>query len=243
MSSAAFPADPAQQSTVLHFENALLTTGWARNVEMLEAGFTHVGEFHYLHHAPNGQCYANIAENAERIVAAATLTGLGPSLLPVFYAQGTANHHRGVQVGVAPHGLRAVSPQQLSALVSLAGRKPIHIHVADQRKEVQECVAWSGARPVRWLFDNAPLDRRWCLVHATHIDDDEKLAIAACGAAVELCPITEANLGDGIFPASTFLDAGGRFGIGSDSNVLIRMPEELRLLEYGQRLRDQSAAT
>ena len=239
-------------------------------VEMLEAGFTHVGEFHYLHHAPDGHAYGNIAETAERIGAAASLTGLGLTLLPVFYAHGgfggappsllqnrfvsgLDQYHRlldaaahmvdglqGGRMGVAPHSLRAVNPQQLSALAGMAGENPIHIHVAEQQREVDDCVAWSGSRPVRWLLDNAPVDRRWCLVHATHIDQSERLAVARSGATVGLCPITEANLGDGLFPLSNFASEGGTFGIGSDSNVLISMTEELRLLEYGQRLRDRS---
>jgi len=110
---------------------------------------------------------------------------------------------------------------------------PIHIHVAEQVKEVADCIAWSGRRPVAWLLDHAPVDPRWCLVHATHVDAGELTAVAASGAVVGLCPITEANLGDGIFPAAAY---SGAFGIGSDSNVRIDAAEEMRLLEYGQRL-------
>jgi formiminoglutamate deiminase len=129
-----------------------------------------------------------------------------------------------------------VTPDELAALVPLAGAGPIHIHVAEQTREVADCVAWSGQRPVAWLMDHAPVDARWCLVHATHVDEAETAALAASGATAGLCPITEANLGDGLFPAVDYLARGGAFGIGSDSNVLIDLAEELRLLEYGQRL-------
>ena len=234
--------------------------------EMLESGFTRVGEFHYLHHDVGGASYANPAEMAHRIVAAAAETGIGLTLLPVFYAHGgfggqasatrqqrfthtlasfqpLMDHSRrhlevlqdGV-LGVAPHSLRAVTPDELAALVAPAGTGPIHIHVAEQIREVAECLAWSGQRPVAWLMDHAPVDARWCLVHATHMDDTETTALAASGATAGLCPITEANLGDGLFPAVDYLTRGGIFGIGSDSNVMIDLAEELRLLEYGQRL-------
>jgi formiminoglutamate deiminase len=139
-------------------------------------------------------------------------------------------------VGIAPHSLRAVTPGELAALVPLAAGGPIHIHIAEQMREVADCQAWSGARPVEWLLDHAPVDARWCLVHATHMTDAEAARLGASGAVAGLCPITEANLGDGIFPATPFLAHGGRYGIGSDSNVLIDASEELRLLEYGQRL-------
>jgi len=139
-------------------------------------------------------------------------------------------------VGVAPHSLRAVAPEELGAIVAIAGNAPVHIHIAEQTREVDDCLAWSGTRPVRWLLDHADVDHRWCLVHATHIDDDERDGIVRSGAVAGLCPVTEANLGDGIFPAHAFDAAGGLHGIGSDSNVLIDMTEELRWLEYGQRL-------
>ncbi len=239
-------------------------------VEMLEAGFTRVGEFHYVHHDPAGKAYANPAEMAERVSAAAHLTGMGLTLLPVFYAHGGfggAAPHAGQRrfvtdleafsrllvesrraaaslpdavVGVAPHSLRAVTPQQLQAILPLAPDGPIHIHAAEQQREVAECVAWSGARPVQWLLEHAPVDRRWCLVHATHMTDDEIERLAASGAVAGFCPITEANLGDGIAPAAPFLKAGGMFGIGTDSNVSIGVRDELRQLEYSQRLRDRA---
>jgi formimidoylglutamate deiminase len=136
-------------------------------------------------------------------------------------------------LGVAPHSLRAVTPEELSALLAMASEGPVHIHIAEQVPEVEACLGWSGQRPVEWLLNHAPVDPRWCLVHATHVMPAEVAAIEASGAVVGLCPVTEANLGDGLFPAAEF---GGRFGVGSDSNVRIDAAEELRLLEYGQRL-------
>ncbi|MBX5224954.1 formimidoylglutamate deiminase [Rhizobium sp. NLR9b] len=234
--------------------------------EMLEAGFSRVGEFHYLHHDKDGAAYANIAELAERIGAASLETGIGLTLLPVFYAHsgfgGTApidgqrrfinslesferlmegcgaviGRLDGAELGLAPHSLRAATPEELARVVPLAGEGPIHIHVAEQVKEVEDCVAWSGARPVEWLLDHMPVDARWCLIHATHMTEDETRRMAKSGAIAGLCPITEANLGDGAFAAPLFLEEGGRYGIGSDSNVRISLPEELRQLEYSQRL-------
>lgn len=235
-------------------------------VEMLEAGFSRVGEFHYLHHDLDGRPYANIAEMAERIAAAASQTGIGLTLLPVFYAHsgfgGTApndGQRRFINdvsqfakllektkesvraldqavVSVAPHSLRAVTPEELGQIAIMAPNGPIHIHVAEQVKEVEDCVAWSGARPVEWLLANAQVDARWCLIHATHMLDSETIAMAKSGAVAGLCPITEANLGDGTFAAPLFMENGGRFGVGSDSNVLIGLSDELRQLEYSQRL-------
>ncbi len=234
-------------------------------MEMLESGFTRVGEFHYLHHAPDGRRYADHAEMSGRIAAAADATGLGLTLLPVFYAhsdfggaaplpaQGRFLHDvdgfaalldgcrqalRGTPdavLGLAPHSLRACTPQQLQALPALVDG-PIHIHIAEQVREVEACLAWSGQRPVAWLLDNAAVDARWCVVHATHLQEEEVRGIAGSGAVAGLCPVTEANLGDGLFPMREFVRHGGRFGVGSDSNVLIDAAEELRLLEYGQRL-------
>jgi formimidoylglutamate deiminase len=146
----------------------------------------------------------------------------------------------GVRIGIAFHSLRAVDPAMIEALLAhragIDRAMPVHIHIAEQEKEVQDCLAWSGARPVQWLLDHAPVDGGWCLVHATHLSPDESRALAASSAVAGLCPTTEANLGDGLFPAAPFLDAGGRFGIGSDSHVDVAVREELRLLEYGQRL-------
>ena len=235
-------------------------------MEMLEGGFTRVAEFHYLHNDPSGAAYADRAEIAARIVAAAQATGIALTMLPVFYAHAgfggqppshgqrrfindldgfadliarcrtlTADLPDAV-VGVAPHSLRAVSPDELAAMPALAGDGPIHIHVAEQTKEVADCLAWSGARPVEWLLANAPVDPRWCLIHSTHVTETEWRGVVERGAVVGLCPITEANLGDGVFPAAEFTRAGGRFGVGTDSNVQIGVAEELRMLEYSQRL-------
>ena len=143
----------------------------------------------------------------------------------------------GANVGIAPHSLRAVTPDELAAIAPLAEAGPVHIHAAEQTKEVEECIGWSGRRPVEWLLEHAPIDQRWCLIHATHMTTTETISLARSGAVAGLCPVTEAGLGDGIFPAREFLDAGGRFGIGTDSNVLIGVTDELRQLEYGQRLK------
>ena len=236
-------------------------------VEMLERGFTRVGEFHYLHHDRDGTPYADPAEMAIRIVRAADIAGIGLTLLPSFYAHstfgGAAPHpgqrrficsvdqfaklmaatrsavraSPGVNVGIAPHSLRAVTPDELAAIAPLAEAGPLHIHAAEQIKEVLDCIGWSGRRPVEWLLEHAPIDQRWCLIHATHMTTTETTALAGSGAVAGLCPVTEASLGDGIFPTREFLGAGGRFGIGTDSNVLVGVADELRQLEYGQRLK------
>jgi len=235
-------------------------------VEMLEGGFTRAGEFHYLHHDRGGTHFDDPAEMSGAIVAAAAEAGIGLTLLPVLYSHsgfGAEPPHEGqarfilsvdqyvrllegadrhaavlpdAVVGIAPHSLRAVAPEQLRALADLAARRPIHIHIAEQAKEVEDCIRWSGRRPVEWLLEHVDVNERWCLVHATHMTDSEAAAFGRSGAIAGLCPITEANLGDGLFPAEPFLAAGGRYGIGSDSNVLIDCSEEIRLLEYGQRL-------
>ena len=234
--------------------------------EMLEGGFTRVGEFHYLHHDREGMPFSDPGELAGRLAAAAAQTGIGLTLLPTLYAHGgfggappTERQRRfindpvrfariveasrsalrglpGASVGVAAHSLRAVTPPELAEAVTVARGGVIHIHIAEQLREVDDCLAWSGARPVQWLLENAAVDARWCLVHATHATPEELQGIAARGAVVGLCPVTEASLGDGIFPAAAFLAAAGRTGIGSDSNIRIDAAEELRTLEYSQRL-------
>jgi formiminoglutamate deiminase len=239
-------------------------------MEMLEGGFTALAEFHYLHHDADGRPYTDIAELSGRIAAAAQETGMGLTLLPVFYAQGgfggaapAEGQRRFINdvegytrllegarkavaglddaiVGVAPHSLRAVTPESLREVMALAGEGPIHIHIAEQVKEVEDCLAWSGQRPVAWLLDHAPVDRRWCLIHATHLDAREVEGIAMSGAVAGLCPITEANLGDGIFEGVDYLGAGGRFGVGSDSNIEISASAELKQFEYSQRLRHRA---
>ena len=235
-------------------------------MEMLEAGFTTVGEFHYLHHGVDGRPYADLGETAVRIAAAAAQTRIGLTLLPSFYAYGgfggippTAGQRRFIndpdrflalvertraalsglpaaRVGIAPHSLRAVTPATLRAVCLAAPDGPIHIHAAEQVREVEDCIAVLGRRPVEWLLENAELDSRWCVVHATHMTEAETTALAASEAVAGLCPLTEASLGDGIFDGATYLAAGGRFGVGTDSNIQIDAAAELRQLEYGQRL-------
>lgn len=239
-------------------------------VEMLEQGFTRVGEFHYLHHDRDGSHYADPAEMATRIAEASEASGIALTLLPSFYAHssfGGAAPHDGqrrficsvdqfaklmaasrkaianlpdANIGIAPHSLRAVAPDELAAIVPLADGGPVHIHAAEQVKEVEDCLAWSGRRPVQWLLEHVPVDQRWCLIHATHTTNEEVKAFAKTGAVAGLCPITEASLGDGIFPAREYLDAGGLFGVGTDSNVLVGVADELRQLEYGQRLKHRA---
>ncbi len=239
-------------------------------VEMLEAGFTRVGEFHYLHHDRDGRPYADVAEMGASVLAAAAATGIGMTLLPVFYAHAgfggtapaagqrrfvcdldgyarlvdaSARHAAGVpgaMLGLAPHSLRAATAEELAAVARLRPGAPLHIHIAEQEKEVADCIAWSGARPVQWLLDHQPVGPRWCLVHATHMTPAETTAMARSGAVAGLCPITEANLGDGIFAGQDFVAAGGRYGVGSDSNVAVSLAGELRQLEYSQRLRERA---
>lgn len=239
-------------------------------VEMLKAGYTSVCEFHYVHHAPDGQRYGNPAELAQRVVDAAAETGIGMTMLPVLYQYSgfgglpprddqrrfintpdqllalietlcrARPEHGALRYGVAPHSLRAVSQASLRALVAgldavLPGA-PVHIHIAEQTAEVDACVATEGARPVQWLLDRFDVNSRWCLVHATHIDAHETIELAKSGAVAGLCLTTEANLGDGIFPAHDYLDAQGTIGVGSDSHIGVDWRAELRLLEYGQRL-------
>lgn len=236
-------------------------------VEMLKAGYTTVAEFQYLHHDPAGRPYADPAELTLRCIAAAEQADIGITALPVLYAhsgfggrplgehqrrfgndaerflklyervRAACADHPDRVAGIAPHSLRAVTPEQLDAVVgAMDPDTPIHIHIAEQVKEVEDCLAWSGARPVEWLLDHQPVDGRWCLVHATHLTGVETDHLARSGAVVGLCPSTEANLGDGIFPAVDYFRAGGRWGIGSDSHISVGPVEELRWLEYGQRL-------
>lgn len=239
-------------------------------VEMLEAGFTRVCEFHYLHHDRDGRPYADIAAMAGPIVASARDAGIGLTLLPVYYARAgfggalaSSEQRRFVNdpdrfarllegcrsltapdptavLGVAAHSLRAVTPEELAMAAGLRPGSPFHIHVAEQTKEVDDCLAWCGRRPVEWLLDTEEVDARWCLIHATHMDAAEIARLAGSGAVAGLCPVTEANLGDGVFPGAAFHGAGGRFGVGSDSNVLIGVTDELRQLEYSLRLASRS---
>ncbi|MGV7209367.1 formimidoylglutamate deiminase [Oxalobacteraceae bacterium A2-2] len=236
--------------------------------ECLRHGYTSVCEFHYLQRQPDGAFYANPAETAARVASAARLAGIGLTLLPVLYSYSgfgekplqpqqlrfktdaqevlaVADALEGLrdgqtEVGVAPHSLRAASVEQIrEVLAGLPPQRPVHIHIAEQQGEVAQALDWCGRRPVQWLLEQLPVDGRWCLVHATHLLPDEVSGIARSGAVAGLCPTTEANLGDGLFPLPAFLEAGGSFGIGSDSHVSHSAVEELRWLEYGQRLRLQ----
>lgn len=240
-------------------------------IEMLKGGYTHVGEFHYLHNQPDGSPYANPAELSLAVLEAAKDVGIGMTLLPVLYATsnfgGKPPHEgqkrfihshpdaflklldslkkpctdQGAVLGIAPHSLRAVTPGMISLVlgglpsIGLKGC-PKHIHAAEQRKEVDDCMQWSGKRPVEWLIDNIPIDASWCFIHATHVTESEVELMAKSGAVAGLCPTTEANLGDGVFPAESFLAHGGQFAIGGDSHVSVQVNEELRQLETSQRL-------
>lgn len=240
-------------------------------LEMQEAGYASVGEFHYLHHQPGGAPYDDLGELSARIAAAAGTTGIGLTHLPVLYTYGGAGQvplqagqarfgnsvdrfgdlvararHAvaalpgDCRVGIAPHSLRATSPDDLAAALTAHQGGPVHIHIAEQPKEVVDIEGWLGARPVEWLLANAEVTPDWCLIHATHMTEAETRHMAASGAVAGLCPITEANLGDGSFNGPVYLQANGAFGVGSDSNVLISLTEELRTLEYSQRLRDMA---
>ena len=238
-------------------------------VEMLKGGFTSVAEFHYLHNDKNGDQFENPSEMSDRIFAAANETGIGLTHLPVLYAHGgfgalepqegqkrflqtisqfqllleTLNNRYGNdhqrRIGMALHSLRAVSPEMIKDAIALMPEGPIHMHIAEQTKEVDQCIDWSGQRPIEWLLENTNVDKRWCLIHATHMTGAEINALADTRAVVGLCPTTEANLGDGLFPLEKFMCQKGEIGIGSDSNTSVDIAEELRLLEYGQRLSQQ----
>lgn len=239
-------------------------------MEMLKHGFTAVGEFHYVHHDPDGEPYADPAEMSERLIAAADTAGIAVTVLPVMYAHAGVGKppapaqkryvhadpdsflelvtkvrtrlksRAGDVAGVALHSLRAVSADEIAAVVAgvaeFGAGLPIHIHVAEQPAEVDECLAALGARPIEWLLANAEVDRRWTLVHATHCDERERRGMAESGAVVGLCPATEATLGDGIFPLVAYQGEEGRWGVGTDSHYTTSVAEELRVLEYGQRL-------
>ena len=239
-------------------------------MEMLEAGYASVGEFHYVHHQPGGARYDSPGELSNCVFAAAQTTGIGLTHLPVLYsyggpgkaplAAGQARFGNSVdafaalvadirttverdmpadtKIGIAPHSLRATSPDDLAAVMALRTGGPVHIHIAEQPKEVADIEAWLGARPVEWLLANTDVTPDWCLIHATHMTSSETADMARSGAVAGLCPITEANLGDGPFNGAAYLADNGAFGIGSDSNVRIALGEELRMLEYSQRLRD-----
>ena len=238
-------------------------------IELLKGGYSQVAEFHYLHHDPQGQPYPDDAMlqqlmlAAERTGIGQTLLPVLYSYSSFGAQPASAGQRRFIQqtgaylqqlqrvaavcadkpllnYGVCFHSLRAVSEAQMHDVLAAApGDLPVHIHIAEQEKEVSDSLAWSGERPIAWLMRRFNVDARWCLIHATHPDESELQQLAASGAVAGLCPTTEANLGDGIFPASTYIARGGRWGIGSDSHVSVSAREELRWLEYGQRLRDR----
>jgi len=233
-------------------------------VEMLQSGYTSVAEFHYLHNATTGHGIDGSMSGA--LVDAAQEAGIRFTYVPVLYeragfdAATTSNEQRrfqssadelldhyadfstqperAISKALGAHSLRAVSASLLAELSEVAANDnvPFHLHIAEQWAEVEQSLAAYGARPVRWLLDNADVNDRWCLVHATHVDNDECQQLAATGAVVCLCPSTEANLGDGLFPLAAYLQSGGTIAIGSDSHVSVNPFEELRWLEYGQRL-------
>ena len=235
-------------------------------VEMLKAGYTHVCEFHYLHHQPDGKPYADPAAMSLALIEAAREAGIGLTLLPTLYMTGGFDgralserqrrfgfdvdgylsllrqlvkmENAALRIGVALHSLRAVPEKAMRAVLAEETTRamPIHIHIAEQIGEVQDCLALRNARPVEWLLDNLPVDARWCLVHATHMSAQETQRLAQSGAVAGLCPTTEANLGDGLFPLKAYLDDSGALGVGSDSHISVSPVEELRWLEYGQRL-------
>lgn len=236
-------------------------------IEMLERGYTRVCEFHYVHHAGDGSRHANAAAMSDALIAAASDTGIGLTLLPTLYQRGGFRdealvprqlrfQHRddefaallaglasrsgaeNFRLGVAIHSLRAVAAEPMCALLGseLLRARPIHIHVAEQQREVEDCVAVHGRRPVDYLYDQLAVDSRYCLVHATHTTADERVRMAASGAIAGLCPTTEGNLGDGLFPIEDWRQRGGAWGIGSDSQIGLDPREELRWLEYQSRL-------
>ncbi len=240
--------------------------------EMLAAGYTSVCEFHYVHHQPGGATYPEAIAMSAALLRAAEKTGIGMTLLPVLYqssgfgSQPAEPHQQrfihdtaaflrfwdqlytlcresGVKLGLAPHSLRAVPPQQLARVLShvfaVDDSAPVHIHIAEQQQEVDDCLAWCGKRPVQWLLETLDVDARWCLIHATHMDDEEYRHVAQSGAVIGLCPTTEANLGDGIFDFRRWQSHQGCWGIGSDSHITVNAAEELQQLEYSQRLRYQ----
>ncbi|GLX78225.1 formimidoylglutamate deiminase [Thalassotalea insulae] len=245
-------------------------------IEMLKMGYTRVAEFHYLHHAPDGSNYPELAAMSRALFEAGKNSGIGLTLLPVLYrfsgfgplpandgqkrfinsveqfnqlvtdCIALSNDYSNTNVGIAPHSLRAVDLESLSAAVehvrTYDTKAPVHIHIAEQQKEVNDCLAHYGKRPVQWLLDNMTLDQHWCLIHATHINETERQGIATSGAIAGICPTTEANLGDGVFPTTEYLAEQGTFAIGSDSHISVNPIEELRWLEYAQRLTRQQRA-
>lgn len=234
--------------------------------EMLSHGYTHVAEFHYVHHDKDGKPYGNLAEMGQRLVAAAKTVGIGITLVPIFYQKGgfgkdpvekqrrfisnttteylelltaseaATKHYDKANTGLGIHSLRAVDQGSIQESLEAAKGLPVHIHIAEQLKEVDDCLNFYKQRPVEWLLNNFQVEENFHLVHATHLAENEVSGIAKSGAHVVLCPSTEGNLGDGIFPLHSFQKQGGKWSIGTDSHIGLNPLEELRILDYGQRL-------
>ena len=239
-------------------------------MEMLEAGYGGLTEFHYVHNSINGVRFNKISEMSKRVLNASSLSGIGLTLLPVLYEHGGVSgsplisgqdrfglsfgeycklfdelngfqkYFPDIRLGVAAHSLRAVPPESLKKLEKEFKGYPIHIHIAEQLKEVEEIEKYWNRRPIEWLVENVNLNKNWCLVHCTQMSNSEAKNLAQAGVTIGLCPITEANLGDGPFKGTTWLELGGKFGIGTDSNVCISLFDELKMLEYSQRLSQKS---
>jgi formimidoylglutamate deiminase len=241
-------------------------------LEMLLAGYTSVGEFHYLHNDPEGRPYESRSAMADALIAAARDVGIRMCLLPTLYQRGGfskpleagqkrfgmslddcltlttelqrrhANDAR-LRFGFAIHSLRAVDMPVAQRAVEAIGKampgRPLHIHAAEQQREVDDCLAAHGRRPVAWVLEDLGADERWCLIHATHLDWEECHQLAESGAVAGLCPTTEANLGDGVFPSEMYTQAGGRWAIGTDSHIGLDPRGDLRMIEYSQRLTQQ----
>jgi formimidoylglutamate deiminase len=235
--------------------------------ELLRAGYTHVCEFHYVHNAPDGTAYADPLEMPAALARAARRTGIGLTLLPTLYMRsgfaanglredqrrfastpesilGIARSVRNgasdvgrITAGIAIHSLRAVDAASLRAMVDAAPGMPVHIHIAEQLREVEDCLLEHGRRPAEFLLSQVRLDEHWNLVHATQCSREELDALRSTGCAIVLCPSTEANLGDGIFDLPGWAGQSGNWSIGSDSHATRSWREELRLLEYSQRLK------
>jgi formimidoylglutamate deiminase len=235
--------------------------------EMLRNGYTHVAEFHYLHHDKNGQPYSNIAEMGERMLAAARTAGIRITLVPVFYQKGNfgvppterqrrfiskttdeyfklleasvtaTNYYPLANAGFSVHSLRAVDGDDVKRTYNEGPKDlPFHLHVSEQKKEVADCIAHTGKRPMQWLLSNVDVNERFHLVHSTHLDDSEVKDLAASKANVVLCPSTEGNLGDGIFRMKEYCKLGGRWSVGTDSHIGLDPLEEFRMIDYRQRL-------
>jgi formimidoylglutamate deiminase len=242
------------------------TVATALYIDLLKRGYTHVGEFHYLHHDKNGLPYSNAAEISVALLAAASLAGIRITLIPVYYNKGgfgknamprqkrfifkhpdeylklleeaatVAKKITTANMGYGVHSLRASDTSDFHTILKANPGLPFHIHAAEQLKEVEECLEMLGARPVQWLLDNASLNDNFSLIHCTHLDNVEVKALAVSGASVVLCPGTEGNLGDGIFRLNDFRSSGGKWCIGTDSHISLNPLEDLRWLDYGQRL-------